>query len=159
MKLKLLSLSFWLLMCIGIKAQSSDTTFVYLKGGGVDAYPSDLAEVGMLTDSGLDVVWGDETVIGYAAADVERVSKEPPSNLPHLASFKVNNKYNDQVYSDVEADINGDDVNLTIGCIGKWLTPSFQLSDDRAVAYIGDERQWSKKSRRPFDHDITLEQQ
>ena len=155
MKLKLLLLSFLLLMCVGIKAQPSDTTYVYLKGGGVDAYPSELAKVGMLTDTGLDVVWGDETVIGYAAADVERVSKEAPDNLPLLSSFKVNNKYNDQVYSDVEAEIKGDDVNLAIGCIGKWLTPSFQLSDDRAVAYIGDERQWSKKSRRPFDHDIT----
>ena len=155
MKLKLFSLSFLLLMCVGTQSQTPDTTFVYLRDGGVDAYASDLARVGMLTGNGLEVVWGDETVIGYAAADIESVSKEAPDNLPQFTSFKINNKYNDQVYADVAADIKGDDVGLAIGCIGKWLTPSFQLSDDMAAAYIGDERQWSKKSRRRFDRDIT----
>ena len=155
MKNKLLLLSFMLLTCVGIKSQTCDTTFVYLKSGGVDVYPSDLAKVGELTDTSLDVVWGDSTVVSYAAEDIERVSKESPENLPSFVSFKINNKFNDQVYSDVEAEIEGDEVNLQIGCIGKWLTPSFQLSDDRAMVYMGDEKQESKKNRYRFDSDTT----
>ena len=44
-------------------AQPSDTTFVYLKGGVVDAYPSDVAQVGPLTDDGMEVIWGYKTIV------------------------------------------------------------------------------------------------
>ncbi len=143
-----------LISAAGAMAQPSDTTFVYLKGGVVDAYPSDLAQVGPLTDDGMEVIWGDKTIVRYAVGDIVRVSHEAPEGLPQLTMFKINNKYNDQVFTDVEADIVGDEVNLQIGCIGKWLTPSFQLSDERATAFIGSEKQQSKVSRHRFANDI-----
>ena len=46
-------------------------------------------------------------------------------------------------------------IDLQLGCIGRWLTPSFQLSDEQAAAYIGSELQRSKISRRRYDTDVT----
>ena len=133
---------------------TTDTTFIYLRNGGVDAYPSLYAKVGKQTAEGLEVSWEDGTTIHYDNASIENISHKAPEKLPQLTMFKVNNKYNDQVFTDVVANINGDEVNLQIGCIGKWLTPSFQLSDDNAEAYVNFEKQTSKVSRHHFDKDI-----
>ena len=108
----------------------ADTTFVYLRNGGLDAYPSEVATVGEWTSDGLQVTWHDGTIVSYAPADIAKVSHEAPAELPRLTTMKINNKYNDQVYADVEGEIAGNRVNLTVGCIGKWLTPSFQLSEE-----------------------------
>lgn len=133
----------------------ADTTFVYLRDGGLDAYPSEVATVGEWTAGGLQVTWQDGTIVSYAPSEIEKVSHEAPAGLPSLVTFKLNNKYNDQVYTDVEGEIVDNRINLTVGCIGKWLTPSFQLSDEEAAAYIDGERQRSKVSRHRFDHDVT----
>ncbi|MCR4853372.1 MAG: CotH kinase family protein [Prevotella sp.] len=133
---------------------SNDTTFVYLRNGDVDVYPQDLARIENAENDGWNAIWNDGTIVYYDAQEVERISSEPPSSLPEFTMFKLNNKYNHQVYTDVEADISDRLIALKVGCIGKWLTPSFQLSDEQAVAYIGNEQQYSKRSRRRFDTDV-----
>ncbi len=143
------------LISLQVHCAEADTTFVYLKDGGVDAYPADVARTGELTADGLTVTWNDGTTVRYASDDIDHVGAEPPSELPRLTMLKINNKYNDQVYEDVEASISDGLVGLEIGCIGKWLTPSFQLSEPEASAYIGDELQQSKVSRHRFDKDLT----
>ena len=154
-KIKPLLLAVGIVLPIFAQGQTTtDTTFIYLRNGGVDAYPSLYAKVGKQTAEGLEVSWEDGTTIHYDNASIENISHKTPENLPQLTMFKVNNKYNDQVFTDVVADINGDEVNLQIGCIGKWLTPSFQLSDDNAEAYVNFEKQTSKVSRHHFDKDI-----
>ena len=143
------------IICQQAYGADADTTFVYLRNGGLDAYPSEVATVGEWTSDGLQVTWHDGTIVSYAPADIAKVSHEAPAELPRLTTMKINNKYNDQVYADVEGEVVGNRVNLTVGCIGKWLTPSFQLSEEDAAAYIDGERQQSKVSRHRFDHDMT----
>ena len=136
-------------------AQPADTTFVYLNNGCVDAYPADLATVGDMVGGTLEVIWNDNTIVSYAADDIACVTHKGPKDLPQLTSFKINNKFNDQVYTDVEATVSDRRIDLQLGCIGRWLTPSFQLSDEQAAAYIGSELQRSKISRRRYDTDVT----
>lgn len=143
-----------LLFCLPTRSAVTDTTFVYLHDGGMDVYPSDVATVGELTDEGLQVRWGDGTIINYAVDAIDHIGHEGPADLPRLTSFKVNNKYNHQVFTDVEGEIKEHEVGLCIGCIGKWLTPSFKVSDEDASVYVGDSLQRSKVSRLHFDHDI-----
>ena len=133
----------------------NDTLFVYLNDGGMDAYPSSLASISRLPDGAVEAVWKDGTIITYPAEEVDSISHAAPAVLPRLTQLKINNKHNDQVFTDVLADITDDgQVNLQIGAIGKWLTPSFQLSDESATAYIGHEPQQSMVSRHRFDKAI-----
>lgn len=148
----LLVLSF-LLHGLYAKSSEVDTTFIYLKNGGVDVYPSDVAIVGELTNDGLEVVWSDGTVVGYAPEEIDHIGDEAPM-LPKLKTFKIDNKFNHQVFTDVEADIGEEEISLTVGCIGKWLTPTFSVSDDHASVYIDNELQRSKVSRHHFNHDV-----
>jgi len=75
--------------------------------------------------------------------------------LPKMESFKFNNKYNDQLFTDAIGVIDDDNatVKVCVGCIGKWLTASFSLSDG-AKAYVNGKRQYSKESRRRFDGPV-----
>ena len=70
-------------------------------------------------------------------------------------SFKFNNKFNDQLYTDAIGEIDTvlNSVNVSIACIGKRLTPSFQLPDG-VNAYVGGVRQHSKETRLRFDKPV-----
>ena len=74
---------------------------------------------------------------------------------PVFESFKFNNKFNDQLYTDAIGEIDNAQgrVTVSVGCIGKRLTPSFQLPEG-AKAYVGGERQYSKQTRRRFDEPV-----
>lgn len=135
--------------------QANTDIFLYLKSGQLLVVPAELinqeddAEVllRVTTEDGSDVV--------VTKADVESMTTTPPADLPTFTSFKFNNKYNDQVFVDVEATVSADTVRATVGAIGKWLSPSFKLSDKAAQAWVGTECQYSKLSRIPFDGDVT----
>ena len=86
---------------------------------------------------------------------VVRTKAEVGNRLASIVQLKFNNKYNDQVYTDVVADITGDSlITARVAGIGKWLTPSVQFSDDSARLYVGRELQLNKQSRRKFDKDV-----
>mgnify|MGYP002855985092 CR=1 FL=1 len=127
---------------------------VYLADGRIEAYP--LSYVTAHNQTGGQLVI--ETNIGqtftYALTDVTSVSEEAPADFPMFESFKFNNKFNDQLFTDALGEIVGDTVNVTIAAIGKRLTPSFKVPDGRTLVYVGDELQESKVSRLRFDHDI-----
>ena len=54
---------------------------------------------------------------------VVRTKAEVGNRLASIVQLKFNNKYNDQVYTDVVADITGDSlITARVAGIGKWLT-------------------------------------
>ena len=136
---------------IQIKAEVFDIfkepcLFVYLTDGGVDAYPLNTIEGKYYTD-------GDSTYIKLLSGNVVRyhtdeylyIDTEIPI-LPYMTSYKFNNKYNPNLNKDVGATITDGNINVRLNAIGKSLTASFQLSDDDAIAYIGNDLQTSKES-------------
>lgn len=155
-----LSLIFMLLSStIQIKAEVFDIfkepcLFVYLTNGGVDAYPLNTIEGKYYTD-------GDSTYIKLLSGNVVRyhtdeylyIDTEIPI-LPYMTSYKFNNKYNPNLNKDVGARITDGNINVRLNAIGKSLTASFQLSDEDAIAYIGNDLQTSKESRNRFDRTI-----
>ena len=138
----------------GAQTESGDL-FIYLKDGTLDVIPDSLVKNQASVGSEWQITLRNDSVLHYDAAQVERISDEGPTTLPTFTSFKFNNKYNDQVFTDVIATL-VDDTHVTaeVGAIGKRLTPSFQLDDAEGVAYIGSERQESKVSRPRFDGDV-----
>ena len=147
----------------GRAADNEKMLLVYYRGTDglqrVDVFPEDILLTNSENVNGqMRLVTVNDTVFCYNEETIDSVAiltrKQVENRLPSIVQLKFNNKYNDQVFSDVVADIAGDSViTATVGAIGKWLTPSIQVSDDSARIYVGRERQWSKQSRLRFDVD------
>jgi CotH protein. len=140
-------------------AQDADTLFVHVGGGCFDAFPRSLV-VSEETDAKgtLTLTLADSSEMIYKKEEFDSVSYTGPA-LPRLASFKFNNKFNDEMPWDVEALFRADDamnqrILLDVPTITKYLTPSFKTDTEGAVVYVGDEVQESKESRHRFTEDI-----
>ena len=134
--------------------QEGDTLYVFLKSGKVDIFPKALV-ADIRTDDGLVVTTNAGESFEYAADSLRETSEHAITLLPSITSFKFNNKFNDQIFEDVQCRIQGDSlITGVVGAIGRWLTPSFQLSDKAATVYIDTVRQYSKRSRVYFDDPI-----
>ena len=141
---------------LGLSAQTdSQPLFVHLADGSLDVFPAASIKRYAQTSDSLHVTLTNDSVVGYALTDVAQTSLEAPANLPVFTSFKFNNKYNDQVYTDVIATLENDStVTAVVPAIGKRLTPSFQTSDALCRVYLDGQLQTSKVSRPRFDHDL-----
>lgn len=145
-----------LFLCEARATSTDDTTplCVYLNNGQADVFPADLIKSQVQADGKLSITLVSDSVITYNLSEVSSVGA-PPTDLPTFTSFKFNNKYNDQVFTDVIATISADRVTATVGAIGKRLTPSFQMNMDNAKAYVNGIEQQSKVSRLRFEKPVT----
>lgn len=132
-----------------------DALHVFLADGGMEAYPLDYVTSYNETGGQLVVETNIGKTFSYDLCKVSSVSKSKPSDFPTFESFKFNNKYNDQVLTDCLGTMVDDTVFVTVGAIGKRLTPSFKLPDNVVTeVYVNGEPQSSKVSRLRFDRDI-----
>ncbi|MGM9693292.1 MAG: CotH kinase family protein, partial [Alloprevotella sp.] len=138
------------------EAQTGDSLFVYSKNGTADVFPAALLKGHASSEGQLRITLNNDSVIYYAESELDSVRTAGPSlaDLPTFTSFKFNNKYNPQVFTDVIAAIDGDHITASVGAIGKRLTPSFQLSGQGARVYVDGAEQVSKVSRPRFDGDV-----
>ncbi len=139
----------------------ADTSFpaalhVFLTDGRIEAYPLSIVTSHTEENGQLTIVTKIGETFTYALDDVDHVSEEAPTDFPTFESFKFNNKFNDQLFTDAVGEMVDDTVFVTIAAIGKRLTPSFKLpeSDSEIQVYVGGQRQDSKVSRLRFDKDI-----
>ena len=133
---------------------ANDTLCIYLKNGKVDIIPGNLIKQSIKNNSALNITLNNDSLLTYPLSEVDSLSGTP-KQFPHFTMFKINNKYNHNVYADVYATIGENEINAQIGAIGKSLTPSFQTSDPNALVYVGNELQTSKVSRNRFDKPLT----
>lgn len=127
---------------------------VYLKDGRIEAFPLSLVTSHAEEGDRLNIQTSLGQTFTYTLTDVERVSEEAPTDFPTFESFKFNNKFNDQLFTDCEGEMVADTVFLTVAAIGKRLTPSFKVADDQTLVYVDGVLQDSKVSRLRFDQDI-----
>ena len=137
------------------KLADKDSVFVYLPDGRLDVYPSSLVKRAAENELQFIVTTIDDVAHVYKKAFIDSVSKQGPKDMPTLTSFKINNKFNGQIYSDVQCEIGADGlITGSVPAIGKWLTPSFQRSDETALVYVGRQLQRSKVTRRNFAEPV-----
>ena len=130
---------------------NKDTVYVYISPERLDVYPGRFIQSSEHTSRRYIITTTDGVEHRYRTSLVDSITTEAPDSLPRFSQFKFNNKFNDQVYKDVIADIEGDSlITASIPAIGKWLTPSFQLWDKMASVYVDGQLQHSKNSRRHF---------
>lgn len=84
------------------------------------------------------------------------VTTDIPTDRPGFTSYKFNNKYNHQLFTDAEASTpSADQFALEVGCIGKWLTASFQTTSETTKVWVKGIRQRSRQSRLNFASPVT----
>ena len=131
-----------------------EAVYVYLKDGKIDAFSIASLDGNYYVENGklyFPLSCGD--VMYYDEAEYDSCSMVGPE-LPTMTSFKFNNKYNPNLNVDSEATVSGN-MQFQLNCIGKWLTASFNLSDDKAVAYVDTVLQESKVTRQDFANKVT----
>lgn len=132
-----------------------EIVYVYLTDGGMDAYELASLDGEYYTENGkLFFPIKDGDLVYYTAEEYDSCSLVRPQ-LPTMTSFKFNNKYNPNLNVDAVAESVTTDMNFDLNAIGKWLTASFQLSDDKAVAYVDTVLQESKVTRQSFANKVT----
>lgn len=132
-----------------------EVVFVYLKNGDIDAYMLSSLDGEYYEENGMlyfPISGGD--VVTYAREEYDSCSFVFP-DLPEMTSYKFNNKYNPNLNVDAEAQTIESNMYFSLNAIGKWLTASFQLSDDKAVAFVDTVLQVSKVTRQSFAGTVT----
>ena len=124
--------------------------YLYLSDGGVDAFVLSALD-GSFYYEGENICFPlkDGEVVRYAREEYDSCSALKPA-LPSMTSYKFNNKYNHNLNVDVEADSITHNMYFNLNAIGKWLTASFNLSDNKAVAFVDTVLQESKVTRQSF---------
>ena len=138
-----------------VQPVEGDIIYVYLSNGDVEGYLLESLDGDYYVQDGtayFPLLSGDTNY--YVRAEYDSISTVMPV-LPTMTSFKFNNKYNPTLNVDVVCEEVAEDINLSVNAIGKWLTASFQLSDDKAVAYVDTVLQVSKETCQSFAQTVT----
>ena len=137
-----------------VDVYNTECLFVTLADGGIDAYPLESMSGDYTTSGGtLSIPLKSGGTIEYKQGTYSQYGTDVPQ-LPYMTSYKFNNKYNANLNVDIEAENVTENMSFDVNAIGKSLTASFQLSDNRAVAYVGKKQQVSKETRNRFDAPV-----
>lgn len=135
--------------------EDEDILFVYLSNGDVDAFAKSCINESHYFENGkLYIPLKESELICYEKEEYDSCSTTRPK-LPTMTSFKFNNKYNPNLHVDAIAEEVSKNMRFSLNAIGKWLTASFTLSDDKAVAYVDTVLQISKETRQSFKEAVT----
>lgn len=150
----LISIIACLLMSISVQAQTekADTVFFELTDSTMMIFPREYIEKWDEDNRYINLTLAGDTVVTIAKLHIKSQSEEYQLDRPQFQSYKFNNKFNDQLYTDAIGEIDNANgtIKVAVGCIGKRLTPSFQLPEG-ANAYINGKLQHSKETRLRFD--------
>ena len=141
-----------MLLFLILSPNVSATSYVTFNNGCLYVFPDSCIQSQSQEDGNLTLVALDGTVYSYPLESIVSIAGELTKELPVFTSYKFNNKYNYQVYTDAVGTITDDAVNIEVAGIGKRLTASFTLSDGNARAYVDGKEQESKVSRLRFEN-------
>lgn len=137
------------------ETEEKEALYVYLSNGDIDAFLLEDMDGEQYTDKGtLYIPLKNEDVYYYTSEEYDSCTTTRPA-LPQMTSFKFNNKYNPNLHVDAVAEPVSNDMHFSLNAIGKWLTASFTLSDEKAVAYVDTVLQTSKETRHSFKDKVT----
>lgn len=131
---------------------AKSSCFVTFNDGRLYVFPDACIQSQIEDDSSISFVAHDGTIYTYSLEDISNIDNQLTKALPVFTSYKFNNKYNYQVYTDATGTITDNAINIEVAGIGKRLTASFTISDENARAYVDGKEQVNSESRLRFDN-------
>lgn len=129
------------------------TSYITLNDGRLLVFPDSCVSSMATDDSQVTITANDGSVFSYLLTDIQSIADQPTKGLPTITSYKYYSKNNYQLISNATGAITGEQISATAIGIGKWLTATFTLSDQTAIAYVDGVEQKSAVSRISFARD------
>jgi hypothetical protein len=143
-----------LLVIMAMVAQLGQAnTYITLNDGRLHVFPDDCISSMTTDDNQITITATDGSVYSYPLTDIQSIDNQPTKVLPTITSYKYYSKDNYQLISNATGVIAGDQISASAIGIGKWLTPTFTLSDQNAIVYVDGAEHKSAKSRISFAKD------
>lgn len=127
--------------------------YITLNDGRLHVFPDDCVSSMITDDSQVTITATDGSIFSYPLTDIQSIDDQPTKNLPTITSYKYYSKDNYQLISNATGAIAGNQISASAIGIGKWLTPTFTLSDQNAIVYVDGAEHKSAKSRISFARD------
>lgn len=127
--------------------------YITLNDGRLHVFPDDCVSSMITDDSQVTITATDGSIFTYPLTDIQSIDDQPTKNLPTITSYKYYSKDNYQLISNATGAIAGNQISASAIGIGKWLTPTFTLSDQNAIVYVDGAEHKSAKSRISFARD------
>ena len=139
----------------GMALAQEDTLFIEMNDNSMLIIPQKYIDKRSEDNQSIQFELKGDTTISVLKSEIRNTYNSFPYARPVFESFKFNNKFNDQLFTDAigEIDQSKRKINVSVGCIGKRLTPSFKLPEG-VDAYVDNELQHSKETRVRFDKTV-----
>ena len=128
-------------------------SYITLNDGRLHVFPDDCVSSMITDDRQVTITATDGSIFSYLLTDIQSIDDQPTKNLPTITSYKYYSKDNYQLISNATGAIAGNQISASAIGIGKWLTPTFTLSDQNAIVYVDGAEHKSAKSRISFARD------
>lgn len=128
--------------------------YLNFNDGSLHVFPSNCIQSMTVNSSTVEFIAKDGGVYTYQRSTISSIGYQLSKEMPSFTSFKFNNKYNYQLVSDAVGVISENSVKAQVAGIGKWLTPSFEVSDPKAIVTINGRQEKSHEGRHRFDPSI-----
>ena len=129
------------------------TSYITLNDGRLHVFPDSCVSSMITDDSQVTITAVNGRIFTYLLTDIQSIDHQLTKELPTITSYKYNSKDNYQLISNETGVINDDQINTSVVGIGKWLTPTFILSDENANVYVDGVEHKSAQSRISFARD------
>ena len=90
------------------------TSYVTFNDGRLYVFPDSCVQSVIEEDGYISFTALDGSVYAYPMNEIASINEQLSKELPSFASFKFNNKYNYQVFTDATGTIDDDEVNITV---------------------------------------------
>ena len=128
--------------------------YINFNDGSLHVFPSVYIKSMAVNSSSVTLTTTDSVVYTYPRSTVSAIRYQLTKEMPSFTSFKFNNKYNYQVVTDAIGSIGDNTVKVQVAGIGKWLTPSFEVSDPGVIVSVNGQQEYTHKGRHRFDTDV-----
>lgn len=146
----------FLAVMLSAVSMMAERYYVYFSDGRVWGYPKELVKEVKSDDAkGYSLTLLNDSVLTWSNAEVKQLSELPPI-FPAMTTLSFVNELNDELTDNVDAVITDEGRAVaSVASIGKYLTPTFELDDPEAKAYVNEVAQVSGVSRLRFADEVT----
>lgn len=148
-----------ILVCLAMLAATlcvkAEKYYIHLTDGQILGYPKELVKSTETSGDEYRLTLLNDSVITWKKTEVKAFSDAQPV-FPKLTALTFKDELNDELTDNVKATLTDDGRAIaSVAAIGRYLTPTFSMSQSDAKVYVDGVEQVSGVSRRRFADEVT----